>query len=121
MEDSPIHQNSIALWEQLRGKVDYSVQLVLDRLDQYQTAEDISPFLAETVRRMIFDSVTDDPNFLNRLLSRGIFGPKFIACEIEGSGGYRLQKAAQFVAESCSELIDLGDILQEYTMWQHCD
>lgn len=122
MPEFKIQPDSSALWSEMIGKVDSSVKGALAKLDEYQQNEVISPFLAETVRRMFFDSVTDDPNWLNKLMSRGIgSNPKYIVNQMEADGGYRLRKAAEYVSEHSGGYTDPGKLLAEYMNWQSSD
>lgn len=117
-----IQPDSSALWSEIAGKVDFSVKDALVKLDEYQQNESISPYLAETVRRMFYDSVTDDPDWLNKLMSRGIgSSPKYIVNQMEADGGYRLRKAAEYVSQHSGGYTDPGMILAEYMNWQSND
>lgn len=117
-----IQPDSTALWSEIAGKVDFSVKDALVKLDEYQQNESISPYLAETVRRMFYDSVTDDPDWLNKLMSRGIgSSPKYIVNQMEADGGYRLRKAAEYVSQHSGGYTDPGMILAEYMNWQSND
>lgn len=117
-----IQPDSTALWSEIAGKVDFSVNDALVKLDEYQQNESISPYLAETVRRMFYDSVTDDPDWLNKLMSRGIgSSPKYIVNQMEADGGYRLRKAAEYVSQHSGGYTDPGMILAEYMNWQSND
>jgi len=125
MPEFKIQPDSSSLWSEVKGKVDPAFQGVLEQLDTYQEHEAISPFLAETFRRMIFDSVTDDPKWLNELIfktrGRGIaLGSRYIATQIEAKG-YRLRKAAEYVAEHSGGAVNPGQILVEYWNWHKMD
>jgi|GEM_PF-3705413 len=126
MVEFHLQPDSSSLWGELKGKVNPSFTNVLEQLDQYQQNEAISPYLAETFRRMIFDSVTDDPKWLNDLIfelqSRAIsLDSRYIATRIEAVDGFRLRKAAEYVAERAGGAISPGGILAEYFRWHNMD
>lgn len=110
----------------MSGKIDPSFRSVLEQLDGYQAHEAISPYLAETFRRMVFDSVTDDPKWLNALISelrmRAIpLGSRYIATQMKVEDGYRLTKAAEHVAQVSGGFTNTGKILAEYWEWHNKD
>jgi hypothetical protein len=63
-----IQQDSSALWSQMQGKIDHGFKGVLEKLDLAQHNEDISPYLAETIRDVFFQLSEEDPNRVHTLL-----------------------------------------------------
>lgn len=115
-----IHQDSTLLMNDLRGKVDWSIQYVLSALDTAQTNEDISPFLAETARDMIYQLACENPSRFHDLLIRSLDGPsiKFILSQLEDSGGnYRLRKSAELIEEYTGR--NSNETILEYTKWMY--
>lgn len=103
------------------GGVDSSFRDVLLKLDEAQANEDISPFLAETVRDVFFQLSQENPSRLNELRMRAASpnGPllKFILKQLEDGGGdYRIMKSAQLVEKRTGRKAD--DIRVEYMLWQ---
>lgn len=94
---------------------------MLVSLDTYQANEDISPYLAETIRDLFFQLSQEDAPRLNALRLRATTpeGPslKFILTKLEdGGGNYRLRKSAELIGKRIKK--EPGEIIVEYLAWQ---
>jgi hypothetical protein len=120
VENKPqLHQTSDMLWSQLAGKIDSSIKIILFALDAAQEAEDISPYLAETIRDAIFQLAMEYPDRFHEIILRSLRGPAlryFVSEMVSDSGGdYRLRKSTELVGEACG--IEPQIIRTEYYEW----
>lgn len=119
-ENKPtLQQTSDMLWSELAGKIDYSIKVILSALDAAQKAEDISPYLAETIRDAIFQLAMEYPDRVHEIILRSLQGPalRYFVSEMvsDGGGDYRLRKSAELVGEACG--IEPQTIRAEYYEW----
>jgi hypothetical protein len=117
-----LHRDSSMLFAQLKelGVYPY-IRKSLEMLDADQESERISPYLADTVRDMIFQAASEGPDFVNELVIKTLDGGiRYIATQLEGAG-YRLRKSAELVTQNSVGIIDSGDVIAEYLQWQHSD
>ncbi len=113
-----LHQTSDALWSQLTGRIDFGFKVILSALDEAQEAEDISPYLAETIRDIIFQLAMENPGRIHQILLRSLGGPgiKFFLNELEDDGGnFRIRKSAELIGSACN--VNPSEILVEYLEW----
>lgn len=114
-----LQQTSDMLWSELAGKIDSSIMIILSALDAAQEAEDISPYLAETIRDAIFQLATENPVRVHEIIWRSLQGPalRYFVSEMvsDGGGDFRLRKSAELVGEACG--IEPQTIRAEYYEW----